>query len=216
MQQRQQRRPNGARDAPSGADAGAQRMIGNPAEDGIAMTATSKKQQAEGEQTIRSTPASSVSEPATNDEFSDDSFFDALQPPSGASSVAVSSSDGGASRRTSGGDGDDDGASSDARNFVRDTVDLLGSNNRGAQGNKAAGGDIEIEEDGGGNKNGDGEEEDGRRDLNGSVILTDADYDRGYDEETDLLGLRSDSPPPLDLEEIEKALVKNMENARLY
>jgi hypothetical protein len=46
----------------------------------------------------------------------------------------------------------------------------------------------------------------------------DAD-DRGYDEETDLLGLRSDSPPPLDLEEmsrIEKKLIEDMENAKPY
>jgi len=40
--------------------------------------------------------------------------------------------------------------------------------------------------------------------------------DRGYDEDADLLGLRSDSPPPLDLEEIEKNLVENMNNAKLY
>jgi hypothetical protein len=40
--------------------------------------------------------------------------------------------------------------------------------------------------------------------------------DRGYDEESDLLGLRSDSPPPLDLEEIEKKMLKNMENAKSY
>ncbi|KAL3757386.1 hypothetical protein ACHAWU_008547 [Discostella pseudostelligera] len=46
----------------------------------------------------------------------------------------------------------------------------------------------------------------------------DAD-DRGYDEETDLLGLRSDSPPPLDLEEmsrIEKKLIEDMENAKPF
>lgn len=44
-------------------------------------------------------------------------------------------------------------------------------------------------------------------------------YDRGYDEETDLLGLRSDSPPPMDLEEmsrIEKKLMEEMENAKPY
>ncbi|KAL7496990.1 hypothetical protein ACHAWT_005398 [Skeletonema menzelii] len=40
--------------------------------------------------------------------------------------------------------------------------------------------------------------------------------DRGYDEDADLLGLRSDSPPPLDLEEIEKNLVENMNNAKFY
>jgi len=40
--------------------------------------------------------------------------------------------------------------------------------------------------------------------------------DRGYDEETDLLGLRSDSPPPLDLEEIEKNIIKNMEKDKFY
>lgn len=43
--------------------------------------------------------------------------------------------------------------------------------------------------------------------------------DRGYDEETDLLGLRSDSPLPLDLEEmsrIEKKLMEDMENAKPY
>ncbi|KAL3786406.1 hypothetical protein HJC23_002963 [Cyclotella cryptica] len=40
--------------------------------------------------------------------------------------------------------------------------------------------------------------------------------DRGYDEESDLLGLRSDSPPPLDLEEIEKKLREEMENAKSY
>ena len=43
--------------------------------------------------------------------------------------------------------------------------------------------------------------------------------DRGYDEETDLLGLRSDSPPPMDLEEmsrIEKNLIEDMANAKPY
>ncbi|KAL9190642.1 hypothetical protein ACHAXT_000348 [Thalassiosira profunda] len=40
--------------------------------------------------------------------------------------------------------------------------------------------------------------------------------ERGYDEETDLLGLRSDSPPPLDLAEIEKGLVEQMEQAKFY
>ena len=40
--------------------------------------------------------------------------------------------------------------------------------------------------------------------------------DRGYDEESDLLGLRSDSPPPLDLEEIEKKMIENMENAQNF
>jgi len=39
--------------------------------------------------------------------------------------------------------------------------------------------------------------------------------DRGYDEETDLLGLRSDSPPPMDLEEMKK-LMEDMENAKPY
>ena len=48
-----------------------------------------------------------------------------------------------------------------------------------------------------------------------SMNLT-ADENQGYDEETDLLGLRSDSPPPLDLEQIEKQLVENMENAKLF
>jgi hypothetical protein len=40
--------------------------------------------------------------------------------------------------------------------------------------------------------------------------------DRGYDEESDLLGLRSDSPPPLDLEEIEKKLREDMKNAKRF
>jgi hypothetical protein len=40
--------------------------------------------------------------------------------------------------------------------------------------------------------------------------------DRGYDEDADLLGLKSDSPPPLDLEEIEKKLVEDMKNATFY
>lgn len=63
--------------------------------------------------------------------------------------------------------------------------------------------------------------------LEGSVndsIITNADFpssmiaagDKGYDEETDLLGLRSDSPPPLDLEEIEKKAIENMKNDKLY
>ncbi len=43
-----------------------------------------------------------------------------------------------------------------------------------------------------------------------------SDTDRGYDEDADLLGLRSDSPPPLDLEEIEKNLVENMNKAKFY
>ena len=52
-------------------------------------------------------------------------------------------------------------------------------------------------------------------DSNGSI----QEDDRGYDHDTDLLGLRSDSPPPLDIEEmsrIEKRLVEDMENAKLY
>lgn len=52
-------------------------------------------------------------------------------------------------------------------------------------------------------------------DSNGSI----QEDDRGYDHETDLLGLRSDSPPPLNLEEmsrIEKMLMEDMENAKLY
>lgn len=48
--------------------------------------------------------------------------------------------------------------------------------------------------------------------LNNSFVAD----DRGYDEDADLLGLRSDSPPPLDLEEIEKKLVENMNNAKFY
>ena len=43
--------------------------------------------------------------------------------------------------------------------------------------------------------------------------------DKGYDEESDLLGLRSESPPPLDLEEmsrIEQKLNEDMKNAKLY
>jgi hypothetical protein len=48
--------------------------------------------------------------------------------------------------------------------------------------------------------------------LNGDLLLD----DRGYDEESDLLGLRSDSPPPLDLAEIEKNMLENMEKAKSY
>ena len=48
--------------------------------------------------------------------------------------------------------------------------------------------------------------------LNNDITLD----DRGYDEESDLLGLRSDSPPPLDLEEIEKKMIENMENAQNF
>ena len=48
--------------------------------------------------------------------------------------------------------------------------------------------------------------------FNDSMLLD----DRGYDVESDLLGLRSDSPPPLDLEEIEKKMLENMENAKSY
>ena len=48
-------------------------------------------------------------------------------------------------------------------------------------------------------------------DFNGDIF-----DDRGYDEESDLLGLRSDSPPPLDLAEIEKNMLENMENAKSY
>ena len=43
--------------------------------------------------------------------------------------------------------------------------------------------------------------------------------DRKYDEETDILGLFSDEPPPLDLEEmsrIEEKLNNNMKEAKLY
>jgi len=60
------------------------------------------------------------------------------------------------------------------------------------------------------------QEEDGdeqNEELGNSFVSAD---DRGYDEDADLLGLRSDSPPPLDLEEIEKNLVENMSNAKFY
>jgi hypothetical protein len=52
-------------------------------------------------------------------------------------------------------------------------------------------------------------------DSNGSI----QEDDRGYDHDTDLLGLRSDSPPPLDIKEmsrIEKKLMEDMEKAKLY
>lgn len=48
--------------------------------------------------------------------------------------------------------------------------------------------------------------------LNEDLVLD----DRGYDEESDLLGFRSDSPPPLDLAEIEKNMLENMEKAKSY
>ena len=48
--------------------------------------------------------------------------------------------------------------------------------------------------------------------LNNSFVAD----DRGYDVDADLLGLRSDSPPPLDLKEIEQKLVENMNNAKFY
>mmetsp|Transcript_3584 Transcript_3584/g.8013 ORF Transcript_3584/g.8013 Transcript_3584/m.8013 type:complete len:85 (+) Transcript_3584:93-347(+) len=47
-------------------------------------------------------------------------------------------------------------------------------------------------------------------------LIADENQGYAYDEETDLLGLRSDSPPPLDLELIEKQMVENMENAKLF
>ena len=53
---------------------------------------------------------------------------------------------------------------------------------------------------------------DGNEEFNENMLLD----DRGYDVESDLLGLRSDSPPPLDLEEIEKKMLENMENAKSY
>ena len=59
-------------------------------------------------------------------------------------------------------------------------------------------------------KNRDNEE---NEEIDKSFVSAD---DRGYDEDADLLGLRSDSPPPLDLEEIEKNLVENMNNAKFY
>jgi hypothetical protein len=58
---------------------------------------------------------------------------------------------------------------------------------------------------------------------NGNGVVQDDDEDsdcdiheddRGYDLENDLLGLRSDSPEPLDLEQIEKKLISDMENAK--
>ena len=48
------------------------------------------------------------------------------------------------------------------------------------------------------------------------MVTAGDELDKGYDEETDLLGLWSDSPLPLDLEEIEKNLMENMEKAKFY
>ena len=58
--------------------------------------------------------------------------------------------------------------------------------------------------------NGDNQEDDDDDDSNCGIH----EDDRGYDLENDLLGLRSDSPEPLDLEQIERKLISDMKNAK--
>lgn len=60
--------------------------------------------------------------------------------------------------------------------------------------------------------NGDNQEDDDDDDDDSNCGIH--EDDRGYDLENDLLGLRSDSPEPLDLEQIEKKLISDMENSK--
>ena len=66
------------------------------------------------------------------------------------------------------------------------------------------------------NKNHDDESTNSDLQLDVRSSLIAAAENTGYDEETDLLGLRTESPPPLDLEKIEKNLMENMEKATFY
>lgn len=149
--------------------------------------------------------------PSSNkSDISDDSFFDALQPPSGGEA----GNDPFLDCKSSDGNDDDD------IDPPQDVVDLLGMESNNDNTNNANGKENRPRRRGrrGMAVDASGDDDALDKSMNGgfrsSMLLNGSD--RGYDEETDLLGLRSDSPPPLDLEEIEKNLKKNMENATLY
>ena len=114
--------------------------------------------------------------------------FDALDPPSGENGLS--------SKPNSSGDGDGaDSASSAAKDFL---LEVSNSDHHP---------DLDT------NNNKDQDDDQEHYEVNDSFHSAD---DRGYDEDADLLGLRSESPPPLDLEEIEKNLVENMNKAKFY
>lgn len=119
--------------------------------------------------------------------------FDGLDPPSGEN---------GLTSKPVGSDGVDS-SSSAAKDFLLEVSKNGEHLDLNTKNEKVQDDDEQMEEE-------DNEEELVRR---SSFI---SDTDRGYDEDADLLGLRSDSPPPLDLEEIEKNLVENMNKAKFY
>lgn len=124
-------------------------------------------------------------------EMSDDAFFDALEPPSGSDGDSFRPAD---KLKTI-------NSEPAPKDFVMEHLKRNNQSNIPLHQNEsssAAGKD-------------DWDEDDDMELLDANI---EAD-DRGYDEDADLLGLRSDSPPPLDLEEIEKNLVKNMEKSNL-
>lgn len=117
--------------------------------------------------------AISQERPQTDNEISDESFFDALNPPSQHSDSFPE-------------DHDNTAAKDFAKIHSNDYFDATTNDN---------------------------DREEHENSFDDNDVSTD---DRGYDEESDLLGLRSDSPPPLDLEEIEKKLREDMEKAPFY
>ncbi|KAL7468863.1 hypothetical protein ACHAXS_009105 [Conticribra weissflogii] len=123
-------------------------------------------------------------------EMSDDAFFDALEPPSGSSGDSLSLVNKFKSIESE----------PSPKDFVMEHLKRNHQNN------------IPIDQNGSNNAEGEDDlDENDDLDLLDTSIEAD---DRGYDEDADLLGLRSDSPPPLDLEEIEKTLVENMEKSK--
>jgi len=156
-----------------------------------------------------------------DDDVSDASFFDALQPPPSTRKSNKPSATPTADKNGTA------ASSSAAKDFVSnhnvavgDLLDMDGNKTN----IKNANNNQEDAKDGNDNNNGDDEAEgdtdteevdlsSSMRNVRSSMIL---EAERGYDEETDLLGLRSDSPPPLDLEEIEKNLMANMEQSNFY
>ena len=139
--------------------------------------------------------------------ISDDSFFDALQPPSSGKKNNVDKNGAFATSASDQKNGMNHSAESNNGDAV---VDLLGL------GHNIENGVITKDRvDKNINKNSGLSRQDSM--LNSSFRESMLDYDQqGYDEENDLLGLRSDSPPPLNLEEIEKEMVENMKNDKLY
>jgi len=147
-------------------------------------------------------PANDDTEHNHEHDIADGSFFDALQPPSGENNAATLGFN----------HPDNKNSSSAAQEFAQNphvaVEDLLG--NGYVSYAAAAETNEHVSDD---NNNTHLDLQSSMVDLRSSLLV--AAEDKGYDEETDLLGLRSDSPPPLDLEEIEKNLMENMQLAKL-